>query len=77
MLSIFEPKYAKGDILKYELPFVYDGNSDLFLEYSVLQHPLSFFEIAAFDSSYFIFTTKVHGYIDTFKKLFPKAIENF
>ena len=77
MLSIFEPKYAKEDILKYELPFVFDGNSDLFLEYPVLQHPLSFVEIAAFDSSYVIFTTKVHGYIDIFKKLFPKAIENF
>ena len=50
------------------MPFVYDGNSDLFLEYSVLQHPLSFVEIAAFDSSYVIFTNKVHGYIDTFKK---------
>lgn len=76
-ISIFEPKYSKEDILKYELPYVYDGNSDLFLEYPILQHPLSFIEIAPFDSSYVIFTTKVHGYIEIFKKIFPKAIENF
>ena len=54
-----------------------DGNNDLFLEYPILQHPLSFIEIVPFDSSYVIFTTKVHKYLEVFKKLFPKAIENF
>lgn len=77
MLNIFEPKYSKEDILKFELPFVYDGNPDLFLEYPVLQHPLSFIELAAFDSSFVVITTKVHGYIEIFKRLFPKAFENF
>lgn len=77
-LSIFEPKYSKEEILKYELPNVYEScNPDLFLEYPILQHPLSFIEIVPFDSSYVIFTTKVHKYLEVFKKLFPKAIENF
>jgi hypothetical protein len=77
-LSIFEPKYTKEDILKYKLPSIgMDGNNDLFLEYPILQHPLSFIEIVPFDSSYVIFTTKVHKYLEVFKKLFPKAIENF
>lgn len=77
-LSIYEPKYTKEEILKYELPNVYeDCNPDLFLEYPILQHPLSFIEIVAFDSSYVIFTTKVHGYLEMFRKLFPKSVENF
>ena len=77
-LNIFEPKNSKEEILKYKLPYIgMDGNPDIFLKHPILQHPLSFIEIVAFDSSYVVFTTNVHGYLEMFRKLFPKSIENF
>lgn len=70
VLSGFSKEISLNEILKYELPFA-DGHEGFWEDNVKLQHPLSTFEIVAWDSSLTIIVSKDDNIVEKFMNFFP------
>lgn len=79
VLSLFKPETIDDDILRYELPGIRDEHPGRHLfddNKPVVQHPLAILELDAGDSAFLCLSSKEDKYIEIFKLLYPKSVEN-
>lgn len=77
VFSAIPKKYAKEEVLKYELPFA-DGNYDIYKEdIFVIQHPLADIEIVAEDSSSVFIVAKDDEIADKFREVYKNTKINY
>lgn len=79
VLSLFDPKTKKSDILNGIEPGVSDDNPCKGLldkDIAIIQHPKAILEIDCWDSTLLIMSSNEDEYIKIFKKVYPKSKTN-
>lgn len=76
VFSAIPEKYSKEEILASEIPWA-DGNSLIYQNAPIIQHPLADIEIVAFDSTLVQITSKDNKIAELFKTAYPSAKENY
>lgn len=79
VFSAIPEKYSVEQILELENDFPYaEGNSSIYQDNNyIIQHPLAEIEIVAFDATLVHIVTKDDKIAELFKKLYPKANNNY
>lgn len=70
VLSGFDKRYSKEEVLKYEFPFA-DGYRGFWKEELSIQHPLASIELVAWDGAFTLIISKNEDIINRFRDVFP------